>query len=267
MSEYDAEVSNWWKTSIIDMAPGKIEFRGTPIQNLMGEKSFSQMIWYMVIGGELSKEQAELFDLAMLMGVDHSPQAPSIAISRMGITCGIGINNAMASAINVLGDNHGGAGEQCAELFYDIQSRIKSGKDLKTAVADGVADYQEKNGKVIPGYGHRFHKDSDPRAIRTFEVLPDYVSRGVISGEFIEIAKEVENYIADKKGRVIPLNVDGATSIIFCELGVPAPLSRGFFCLSRSVGILSHAWEQMGQNEKNKGPMPKKYLPEYEPAE
>jgi citrate synthase len=60
------------------------------------------------------------------------------------------------------------------------------------------------------------------------------------------------------------MNIDGATAVIFCELGFPAPLSRGLFCLSRSVGVLAHGWEQMNQGGRNKGPMPPKYLPLYE---
>ena len=35
----------------------------------------------------------------------------------MAVTCGVGINNAMASAINMLGDVHGGAGEQAVTLL------------------------------------------------------------------------------------------------------------------------------------------------------
>ena len=34
-------------------------------------------------------------------------------------------------------------------------------------------------------------------------------------------------------------------------------------CLSRSVGILAHAWEQMQQGGRNKGPIPRQYLPKY----
>ena len=44
-------------------------------------------------------------------------QAPSIAASRMAVTCGLGLNGAMASAINMLDDIHGGAGEQAVELY------------------------------------------------------------------------------------------------------------------------------------------------------
>jgi citrate synthase len=113
------EIRNWWSTSIIDMSPGKISFRGNAIENLIGNISFPQMIWMMVRGGLPTNEEASLFEAALVAGVDHGPQAPSIAAARMAATCGVGINNAMATGINMLGDIHGGAGEQCAELFYE----------------------------------------------------------------------------------------------------------------------------------------------------
>jgi citrate synthase len=53
------------------------------------------------------------------------------------------------------------------------------------------------------------------------------------------------------------MNIDGVTAVVFSELGFPAPLGRGLFILSRSVGILSHAWEEMSRGSRMKGPMPK----------
>jgi hypothetical protein len=41
----------------------------------------------------------------------------------MAATCGVALNNAMASGINVLGDTHGGAGQQCVELLLPTQLR------------------------------------------------------------------------------------------------------------------------------------------------
>jgi citrate synthase len=45
--------------------------------------------------------------------------------------------------------------------------------------------------------------------------------------------------------------------VIFAELGFPPEMGRGLFILSRSVGILSHAFEQSQQGGRIKGPMPK----------
>ena len=53
------------------------------------------------------------------------------------------------------------------------------------------------------------------------------------------------------------MNIDGITAVIFCELGFEPELGRGLFILSRSVGILAHAWEQKQQGRRIMGPMPK----------
>ena len=112
-----SDVADWWTTSIIDMEPGRIDIRGTPIQELIGEVSFPQMIWLMLRGSLPSDAEARLFEAALVAAVDHGPQAPSIAAARMAVTCGIGLNNAMATGVNMLGDVHGGAGEQAVTLF------------------------------------------------------------------------------------------------------------------------------------------------------
>ena len=45
-----SDVSDWWRTSIIDMEPGRIDLRGTPVQDLIGNVSFAEMIWLMMRG-------------------------------------------------------------------------------------------------------------------------------------------------------------------------------------------------------------------------
>ncbi|NOD64017.1 MULTISPECIES: citryl-CoA lyase [Ruegeria] len=257
------DMRHWWRTAIIDMAPGRIAFRGHPIQDLIGSVSFAQMIWLMVRGDMPTPEQAALFECALVAGVDHGPQAPSIAAARMAATCGLGLNNVMATGVNMLGDVHGGAGEQCAELYFDIAKRIDDGAEHESAVRDGIAAWREENGKIVSGFGHRFHKPVDPRAPRLMALVREAAKSGTVDGRFADIGEAIQAEIGRKRGTEIAMNIDGATAVIFCELGFPPPLSRGLFCLSRSVGVLSHGWEQMQQGGRNKGPMPPRYLPEY----
>jgi citrate synthase len=167
----------------------------------------------------------------------------------------------MATGINMLGDIHGGAGEQCAELFYKISSRIDNGATFEIAIEEELREWKSVNGKIISGFGHRFHKPIDPRAPRLLELVRLAAKDDIVSGKYADIAEAIQSHLSIKKD--IAMNIDGATAVIFCELGFPAPLSRGLFCLSRSVGILSHAWEQIEQGGRNKGPMPPKYLPKY----
>lgn len=264
MSEDADAVRHWWRTSIIDMAPGRIAFRGRPIEDLIGTVSFGQMIWLMTRGDLPSPAEAALLDCALVAGVDHGPQAPSIAAARMAATCGVGLNNVMATGVNMLGDVHGGAGEQCAELYLDIAARLDAGDNLDRSVREGIAAWRETHGKIVSGFGHRFHKPVDPRAPRLMALVREAAAAGTVSGRFAEIGEAVQAEIGAQRGAPIAMNIDGATAVIFCELGFPPPLSRGLFCLSRSVGVLAHGWEQMQQGGRNKGPMPPNYLPEYE---
>ena len=245
-----SDVADWWETSIIDMEPGRIEIRGHPIQDLIGQLSFPQMIWLMLRGDLPSEAHAKLLEAALVAAVDHGPQAPSIATARMAITCGVGLQNAMASAVNTLGDVHGGAGEQAVMLYYQAQ---------ELGVEAALEAWRAEHGPIIPGFGHRFHKPQDPRAPRLLGLVRDAAADGVVSGGFGRIAEEIEASLLAGKGRPVPMNIDGATAVIFAELGFEPPLARGLFCLSRSVGILAHAWEQSQKGERIKGPTPPKY--------
>ncbi|MGR3839482.1 MAG: citryl-CoA lyase [Cognatishimia sp.] len=267
MSDDAQAIRTWWRTSIINMEPGKIAFRDHSIQDLIGNVTFPQLIWLMTRGALPSPAEAALFEAALVAGVDHGPQAPSIAAARMAATCGLGLNNVMATGVNMLGDVHGGAGEQCAELYYEIATEVDGGATLDDAVAAGLTKWRAERGKIVSGFGHRFHKPVDPRAPRLMQLVRDAAKAGTVSGRYADIGEAVQAAIGKHRGTEIAMNIDGATAVIFCELGFPAPLSRGLFCLSRSVGILAHGWEQMQQGGRNKGPMPPKYLPKYEPQE
>src|SRR6185295_17787970 len=147
-----ASCSAWWDTSIIDIHPGKIAIRGYPIEQLIGRVRFPEMIWLMLRGELPSAEQAELLEAALVPGVDHGPHAPSIAISRMAVTCGLPVNGAMASAINVLDDIHGGAGQQCMERYHEIDALAGTGGDLVEAATAVIQRHQDAGDKIVPGF-------------------------------------------------------------------------------------------------------------------
>jgi len=258
-----ADVGDWWATSITRMAPGVIELRGHPVQDLIGSVTLAETIWLMLRGELPTPRQAALLEAALVAGVDHGPQAPSIAAARMAATCGVGLNNAVATGINLLGDSHGGAGQQCVELLTEICARwaggaghdsAAGGVDLDTAVAEVLAAAP----RYVPGFGHRFHP-VDPRRDPLLSLVDEAVRDGVVAGGHLAAARAVEDVLT----RRVPMNIDGATAVIYAELGFAPPLARGLFVLSRSVGILAHAWEETRQGRRIKGPIPPSILPTY----
>src|SRR5690606_6588689 len=140
-----------------------------------------------------------LLEAALMAAVDHGPQAPSIAIARMAATCGVGLNNAMASAVNVLGDVHGGAGEQAVELYQDVAARVDAGASQEAAVRAGLDAFIELHGKFVPGFGHRFHP-LDPRAPRLLQLVDEAAAAGAVPGRYAAIARGIEAELEARKG-------------------------------------------------------------------
>lgn len=267
MSERQRQTpEQWWATDIIDMSPGVIRFRGYAIEDLIGSVTFAQMIWLMTRGELPDPRAAKLLEAALVAAVDHGPQAPSIAIARMAMTCGVGINNAMASATNALGDVHGGAGEQAMDLYDCVAARLGASEDnadIASAVSAEIAARRGAGETHLPGFGHRFHP-VDPRAPRLLALVDEAKAQDVVSGRYAAIARAIEDAIAmGRGGRRVPMNIDGATAVIFAELGFAPMLCRGLFILSRSVGALAHAFEESQSGARNKGPIPRDLTPAY----
>ncbi|MFJ9174092.1 citryl-CoA lyase [Streptomyces sp. NPDC102360] len=261
MSDPLEEAAQWWATAVSHIEPGSIELRDRPIQELIGEAGFVDVIWLLLRGDLPSPRQSALLEAALVAGVDHGPQAPSIAAARMAATCGIGLNNAIATGINMLGDSHGGAGQQCVELLTDIRNHHAAGRSWDEAAEDAMTDWQRRS-RYLPGFGHRFHP-VDPRRDPLLTLVEQAVRDGVVGGDFLHAAHAVEAALKRRRAgaRPVPMNIDGATAVIYAELGFAAPLARGLFVLSRSVGVLAHAWEETGQGRRNKGPIPRSVLP------
>jgi citrate synthase len=254
------KAEDWWATGISDIHPGIIRFHGYPIEELIGATSYAGMVWLMLRGELPTPWQARLLDAALVAAVDHGPQAPSIAAARMAATCGVGINNAVATGVNLLGDVHGGAGEQCMAVLIGVRDRVVAGEPAAAVAGEVVDDYRAR-GRYLPGFGHRFHP-RDPRRDPLLGLVAEARAAGAISGEYLDAAVAIEERLAVRK-RPVPMNIDGATAVIYSELGFPPPLGRGLFVLSRSVGILAHAWEESQSGQRIKGPIPRPMLATY----
>jgi len=251
-------VTAWWATGIVQVVPDRIALCGYPIESLIGRSSFAEVVW-LLLRGELPRPfEARLLEAALVAAVDHGPQAPSIAAARMAATCGVGLNNAVATGVNLLGDVHGGVGQQCMELLDAVAA---DGPDVEPTATKIVAWYRDER-RRLPGFGHGFHT-RDPRRDPLLGEVARHVGEGLLAGRHLRAAVALETELARRAGRPVPLNVDGATAVVYSELGFPPELGRGLFVLSRSVGILAHAWEESQQGRRIKGPLPPPLLADY----
>ncbi len=245
----------WWDTAISDIKKNQIVIRGYPIEELIGNLSYTQMFFLLLQGELLSEKKARLFESVLVAGADHGPRAPSIAAARMAATCGISFNSCVATGINLLGDVHGGAAEKAMSLFYETSTIMEDDNRNISSVVKEQYEKLERTREKLPGFGHQLH-DDDPRVRRLYQLSQTLVDEGEISGKYLKIAEEFRAFLEEKKKKKITMNIDGVSAAIQCELTIPAESAKGVFALSRGMGIVAHAFEELMNGVLIKGPCP-----------
>ncbi len=243
-----------WKTAITDIGPGKIRVRGYAITDIMEKLSYAEAV-YLILKGELpSKAEAELMNAVLVSSLDHGSSPPSVLGTRTVVSGGNSLNAAIAGGVLVIGDTHGGAIEQSARIMQEWVAK-NEGADA-AAVASKLVDWLTENKRRMPGFGHRLH-NVDPRTLKLFEIA----ARHGYSGKHIELCKAIESALAEKLGKKLPINVDGAIAAVISDMGFDWRLGKGFFIISRVPGLLAHAYEEMTRERpmRKLGPPPFEY--------
>ncbi|MBD3403675.1 citryl-CoA lyase [candidate division GN15 bacterium] len=241
-----------WQTGITDIGPGKINVRGYKITDIMEKLTYAETV-YLILKGELpSKAEAELMNAILVSSVDHGATPPSVLGARTVMSGGNSLNAALAGGVLVIGDTHGGAIEQSAKIMQEWAAR---GDDPATT-ASNLVDWLRETKKRMPGFGHRLHT-VDPRTGKLFEIA----ERHGYSGKHIELCKAIEGQLAEKLGKKLPINVDGAIAAVISDMGFDWRLGKGFFIISRMPGLLAHAYEEMTRERpmRKLGPLPFEY--------
>ena len=223
------------KTGISEIQPGRIRIRGYDIVDLMGNKSFAE-VTYLILRGELpSPTEARMMDAILTSSVDHGVTPPSSLAARTVMSGGNPLNAAVAGGILTIGDVHGGAIEQCARILQEWAARPGSSEDLARELLDHLSEHKRR----MPGFGHRLHR-TDPRTVRLFQMAEELDFRG--KHQDLASALEME---FDHRGRSLPINVDGAIGAIISDMGFDWRLGKGFFVISRCVGLVAQAYEEL----------------------
>ena len=101
----------------------------------------------------------------------------------------------------------------------------------------------EKNKKPIAGFGHKIYKDEDPRATIIYSKAKEFG----LNLKYFEKAYAIEKVLESRKGKKLPLNIDGALAAGLLALGFKTRVGKALFVLSRIVGMTAHIIEEQEQ--------------------
>lgn len=224
-----------WQTKISGEVNGETVIRGYKLTDLISKLNFTQAL-FLVLKGELPTQVEEKMVNALLVAsIDHGLGAPSTTAARISASVGNPLHVALAAGILATGDLHGGAVQKAAKIF---QKNI----DSKTA-SEVVAHFEEK-GKRLPGYGHKIY-EVDPRTQELIKVAKELS----FPTKYIDYALEIQKVLEEKKGRKLPLNIDGALACFISELGFSPQIANAFFLVPRTVGLSAHIEEEKAEEK------------------
>jgi citrate synthase len=230
-----------WRSAITSNQDGKILIRGYNLDNLIGNKSYSEVCFLLLKGEMPTQNEAKMLDAIFVSCIDAGIATPSAVAARTVFSGGNSLNAAVAAGVLTLGDAHGGAIEKAAKMFQDY---LKSKGEFKDAdikeMAASIVDDALKNKKRLAGYGHKLHT-VDPRTKRLLDVAKDLN----FGGNFVKLAASIaDEFRLKKPEQKLPLNVDGCIAAIISDMGFDYRLGKGFFIIARSCGLVGQVFEE-----------------------
>ncbi len=210
---------------------------------------------HMLQGKAPHAEDAQWFDVALILHADHSYNASTFA-ARVTASTLSDMHSAITSAIGALkGPLHGGANEQVMKMLLEIQTPDKAEAYISSLLAQK---------KKVMGFGHRVYHTEDPRAT-VLRKMSEELGRRAGKPQWFEMSKKIEDLMIREKK--INANVDFYSASAYYVLGIPVDLYPLVFAVSRISGWTAHLLEQYANNKLIRplaeyvGPTNLKYIP------
>lgn len=231
-----------WRTSITKVEPNRLTTRGRLQEDLMGNISFSEMVYLLLKGYIPSDNHKKMFEAVLVSFCDHGVTPPSTQAARLMASAGSTVNACLAGGILAFGENHAGAIEKAMKNLQEgVKLAEAYGRSASETARFMVEELKNKDQKV-PGFGHRYHTE-DPRAKKLLKLGKEYGC----SGKHVELALEIEEILESEKG--VKMNIDGANASILSDLGFNWRFGCGIFAIGRLPGLLAHVNEEMSSEE------------------
>ncbi len=187
----------------------------------------------------VSKQEAEIIKRILMLSADHGPCVSGALGTIIAACAGIGMSQAVAAGLIMIGPRFGGAVTDAGQYFKHAVSQKMSVEEFLS--------YMKKNVGPVPGIGHRVKSVRNPD--KRVKELVAYVKGVGIPTPHLDFALSVEKVTSAKKDNLI-LNVDGTMAAVLVDIGFPVDSLNGFFILARTMGLIGHWVDQKRQESR-----------------
>jgi len=209
--------------------------------------------------GEITREEARLLDLCLVLHMEHGGGNNSAFACRVLSSSGTDIYSAISAAVGSLkGPKHGGANARVMKMFDELEASVKDWKD-EDEVAAYIAKILKKEAGdgsgLVYGMGHAIYTLSDPRAVILKRFARKLAADKGMLDEF-ELFETVEKLTPGLfqaitgQGKAMCANVDLYSGLVYKMMGIPPELYTPLFAVARISGWSAHRMEELSAGGK-----------------
>ncbi len=219
---------------------------GYPLMELTGNITFTEAV-YLCLKGELPNErELKMLDVLLTCGISGGGigEAQVLAARIIATANRDDPMAAIGGAMLAYGSTTGSPGftGQFVEDAYALMK--KEGLSMEDT-AKRVVEDTRKQGKRVPGLGHRWYPTGDPRAIRIRECAELY---GFV-GEKTLLYDAISAEVGRLSGRPMRPNIDGGFAVGGLELGLSPIVLGPLFALGLLPGNIAQVEEEIKEPE------------------
>jgi citrate synthase len=186
--------------------------------------------WTALSGRRATGEQAELVDMALVLGADQG-LVPSTVAARVAASVQADPYSVVVAGLGAIaGRLHGAACLGAEELLDEV---------ARSGGAAAVIGARLRRGERIPGFGEARYPDGDPRAVLLLDRL---AGTGAGTASAVARAQEVVE-VMGSRGLPRP-NIDFALAALTHATALQPGSSEALIAIARCAGWLAHALEE-----------------------
>lgn len=204
------------------------------VDELIGEVTFTDMIYFYILGCVPTPAQTKILDAVLVTLVDHG-MLGALSARLVYRSSPDSIQGAVAAGMLGIGSQFGGVMEQVGRHLEEIIAAT----DPEAKAREIVTSYRAAK-HTLPGFGHNDFRPEDPRTPKLLEVG----EAAGVPGKHIAALRTLSQEVDAVLGKHLTINATAGMAALLGEIGVPWKIMRGFALISRAPGIVGHVYEE-----------------------
>lgn len=175
------------------------------------------------------RDAVRAVDAALVLMADHELNASTFAC-RVAASTGADLHACLTAGLAAAsGPRHGGAPERFAALVAEAGAPARAAATLRARL---------RRGDEVPGYGHPFYPEGDPR-------LPPMLALArALAGRDRRVATAIALCDAGRDVVGLPATCDAGLVAVAAAAGLRDGAASALFAIGRTAGWVAHALEQ-----------------------